>query len=117
MARKPWQEVAKIAQEVRDRSIALVQPPVPSVPAELPLNVTRIPQQFLTLAEIEITQTPAETLVEKLASAKLTSVEVTNAFLRRAGLAQKLVWIEKYLKEKRRLILFVGKLYHGAYAK
>jgi hypothetical protein len=93
MARKPWQEVAKIAQEVRDNSIALVQPPVPDVPADLPLNVTGIPKQLLTPAEMEITQTPAETLVEKLASGNLTCVEVTNAFLRRAGLAQKLVWI------------------------
>lgn len=91
MTRKPWQEVARIAQEARDKSIELVQPPVPDIPADLPLNVSGIPKQLLTPAEVEITETPPEVLVESLASGKLTSVEVVNAFLRRAGLAQKLV--------------------------
>lgn len=57
MARKPWQEVAKIAQQARDRSIAQVQPPVPDVPLDLPLNVSDIPRQLLTPAEVEITET------------------------------------------------------------
>jgi amidase len=91
MARKPWQEVAAPAQEARDKSIALVQPPVPKVPVDLPLNVTRIPGQLLTPSEVEITETAPEILVQKLASGELTSVEVITAFLRRAGLAQKLV--------------------------
>jgi len=91
MARKPWQEVAKIAQQARDRSIAQVQPPVPDVPLDLPLNVSDIPRQLLTPAEVEITETAPEILAQSLASGKLTSVEVVNAFLRRAALAQKLV--------------------------
>ena len=91
MARKSWQEIAQIAQEVRDKSIAQVQPPVPEVPEDLPLNVTSIPKQLLTAREIEITETAPEVLVQKLASGDWTCVEVTNSFLRRAGLAQKLV--------------------------
>lgn len=91
MAGKPWQEIAQIAQEVRDKSIAQVQPTVPEVPEDLPLNVTSIPKQLLTPREIEITETTPEILVQKLASGEWTCVEVTNSFLRRAGLAQKLV--------------------------
>jgi amidase len=91
MGRKSWQEIAQIAQDVRDESIAQVQPPVPGVPDDLPLNVTSIPKQLLTPREIEITETAPEVLVQKLASGDWTCVEVTNSFLRRAGLAQKLV--------------------------
>jgi hypothetical protein len=91
MGRKSWQEIAQIAQDVRDKSIAQIQPPVPEVLEDLPLNVTNIPKQLLTSREIEITETPPEVLVQKLASKEWTCVEVTNAFLRRAGLAQKLV--------------------------
>lgn len=91
MSRKPWQEIAQIAQETRDKSIALVQPPVPEVPNELPLNVVGLPKQLLSPREVEITETPAEVLVTKLASGEWTSLEITQSFLRRAGLAQKLV--------------------------
>ncbi|KAF2229619.1 putative glutamyl-tRNA amidotransferase subunit A [Viridothelium virens] len=87
---KPWQEVAKEAQEHRDQTIAAVQPDIPNVPDELPLNVTAIPTQLLTAEELEITGQTAEQLLPKLASGKLSSVAVVNAFLRRAGLAQKL---------------------------
>ncbi|KKY25176.1 putative fatty-acid amide [Phaeomoniella chlamydospora] len=85
-----WQTVAKKAQDHRDKSIAEVQPAIPEVPAELPLDVTGLPKELLNEKEVSITEKPAEELVEALASGKLTSVEVTSAFLRRAGLAQKL---------------------------
>lgn len=91
MSAKSWQEVAKIAQEVRDKSIAEVKPTIPDVPSELPLNVSKLPGELLSTAEVGITQTSPQELLSSLASGKLTSVEVTNAFLRRAGLAQKLV--------------------------
>ncbi len=90
MTAKTWQEVAQIAQELRDKSIAEVEPTVPDVPSELPLNVSKIPAELLSNAEIGITETSPENLLASLASGKLTSVEVTNAFLRRAALAQKL---------------------------
>ncbi len=91
MSTPSWQEVAKKAQEHRDASIKLVKPAVPDVPSELPLNVTEIPKHLLTAEEVVITETAPEDLVTSLASGKLTSTAVTNAFLRRAGIAQKLV--------------------------
>ncbi|KAK2761319.1 hypothetical protein FQN54_001841 [Arachnomyces sp. PD_36] len=91
MATRPWQDVAKEAQAHRDASIAKVNPPIPEVPAELPLDVTSLPRKLLTEREVDITESPTESILASLSTGKLTSVEVTNAFLRRAGLAQKLV--------------------------
>ena len=90
---KSWQEVAKIAQDHRDGSIAQVDPSVPDVPsaADLPLNVSSLPKELLSKTEVLITETSPERLIESLASGERSSVEVTRAFLRRAGLAQKLV--------------------------
>ncbi len=92
MSKPSWQEVAKKAQEHRDTSIKLVKPTVPDVPSELPLNVTEIPKSLLTTEEVAVTETAPEDLAKSLATGKLTSTAVTNAFLRRAGIAQKLVY-------------------------
>jgi amidase len=86
-----WQEIAQQAQAARDQTVAAVQPPVPDVPSDLSLNVIDIPRQLLTAREVEITDTAAEVLVTQLAAGAWTSVEVANAFLRRAGVAQRLV--------------------------
>ncbi len=86
-----WQEVAADRQKHRDATIAAIQPPIPDVPAELPLNVTTIPKQLLTAEEVTITETPVEELVALLVGQKWTATEVIKAYLRRAGLAQKLV--------------------------
>ena len=91
MPNETWQETAKVARRLRDRSIAEVKPTVPDVPVELPLNVSKLPGDLLSKAEMEITERKPEQLLDALATGKLTSTEVTNAFLRRAGLAQKLV--------------------------
>ncbi|KAL8730674.1 MAG: hypothetical protein Q9181_004582 [Wetmoreana brouardii] len=90
MATISWEDVAKTAQDSRDASIGLVDPPVPEVPSDLPRDVTGIPKKLLTTDEVLITQTPPEELVTALASGKFASIAVVNAFLRRAGLAQKL---------------------------
>ena len=86
-----WQETAKHVQEARDTSIELVEPAVPDVPSDLPLDVTDIPKYLLSTEEVVITQTAPEELVVSLASGSLTSTAVVTAFLRRAGIAQKLV--------------------------
>lgn len=93
MVKVPWQEIAKQAQAQRDKSIDQIQPPIPAVPSpdELPLNVTSIPRELLNEAELKITESPPEELLKFLASGELSSVDVTTAFLRRAGIAQKLV--------------------------
>ena len=88
---RPWQDVAKEARDHRDASIALVEPALPQVPDQLPLDVSRLPSQLLSQREIDITETAAEDLVVQLASGVISCVEVTNAFLRRAGIAQRLV--------------------------
>src|SRR3954447_12311371 len=91
MSSKSWQEIAQIAQDLRDKSIEQVKPTIPGVPSKLPLNVSKLPGELLSKAEISITETSPESLLDLLASGEVTSTEVTNAFLRRAGLAQKLV--------------------------
>ena len=90
MSKPSWQEIAKTAQEYRDASIRRLDPPVPEVPAQLPLDRTEIPKYLLTMEEVTITQCSPEKLVASLASGKYTSTAVTTAFLRRAGLAQAL---------------------------
>ncbi len=92
MASASWQEIAQAAQEHRDKSIVEVEPRLAEIKYEdLPLNVTAIPRKQLSSFEIEVTETSPEKLVESLTTGKLTSTEVCNAFLRRAGIAQKLV--------------------------
>ncbi|OTA63241.1 amidase [Hypoxylon sp. EC38] len=86
-----WQDVAVDRQRHRDATIAEVQPPVPELhPEEISLNTTTVPSKLLTEEEIKITNTDVEDLVKKIATGEWSSTQVTNAFLRRAGLAQKL---------------------------
>ena len=106
-----WNEVAKTAQEYRDASIARVEPAVPEVQQYLPRDVTSIPKELLSKEEVEITQTLTEDLLVSLACGKLTSITVTKAFLRRAGLAQKLVSLDyraasglEWLKSSRQIV-------------
>lgn len=87
---KPWQEISKDMRQHRDNTFAKVDPPIPDVPRELPLNVTTLPKELLSEAVIAITDLPAETLLTRLASGDLSSVGVVKAFLQRAGLASKL---------------------------
>ena len=88
MSNPNWQDIARQVQEHRDATIAEVRPRIPDIPKILPLNVTGIPRDLLSAREVEITESPTESLVESLASGQLTSREVTTAFLRRAGIAQ-----------------------------
>ena len=90
MSKSSWQEVAKRAQDYRDASIGRVEPPIPQVPTQLPLDRTEIPKYLLTTEEVILTQLPPEELVASLAAGKNTSAAVVNAYLRRAGLAQAL---------------------------
>lgn len=87
-----WQEIAKTAQEYRDSTLNL-NPPIPGVPADLPLDVTAIPNNLLSPEAVAITKTLPEELVKSLALGRLSSLAVTTAFLQRAGVAQKLVWL------------------------
>lgn len=86
-----WAELIQQARQRRDVSISSIKPALPDLPADLPLNVTRIPQELLEAHEVKITEKSAEELVKLLAEGKLSAVEVTKSFLRRAALAQRLV--------------------------
>lgn len=86
-----WQQAAESARQYCENTITRVEPPVPGVPNALPLNVTRIPNELLSPREVLITELPPERLLEELSSGRLRSVEVTTAYLRRAGIAHRLV--------------------------
>lgn len=84
-----WQEVAADRQEHREATLSLLSPPLPPITSsEIPKNTIPLAQKYLTAEEIAVTETPVETLLPQLASGTVSSVTVTSAFLRRAGLAQ-----------------------------
>lgn len=87
---KPWKDVSSEMLQHREDTFAKVEPAIPDVPSELPLNVTGLPRTLLPEAVTSITELPVETLLSRLASGDLSSVGVTKAFLQRAGLASKL---------------------------
>lgn len=89
--RPTWQAIAKEAQEYRDATIEKVRPPISDVDHEIPRNVFATIRSSLSAQEIEITELPAEKLLEYLQCGRFSAVSVTNAFLRRAAVAQKLV--------------------------
>ena len=92
-----WQDASRQVQEHREKSLSEVIPPIPEPPTVLPSNVMSIPVQLLSARENMITSTVPEDLITLLKTGDLTSEEVTSAFLRRAGLAQKLVDVSKDL--------------------
>ena len=86
-----WQQIARKAQQYREASLAQIASGLPPIEASLPLNVTGLPDKLLSQSDIQITQQDPENLLSSLADQRITSVAVTEAFLRRATLAQKLV--------------------------
>ncbi|PQE24666.1 hypothetical protein CJF32_00006955 [Rutstroemia sp. NJR-2017a WRK4] len=87
------EELVFAAQQHRDETIASLEPPLPELPppANLPRNLTNVPRLLLTPEEINITETSVDELLTALSTGRTSSVTVTQAFLRRAGLAQGLV--------------------------
>jgi amidase len=88
--KRPWQEIAREAQEYRDASLATFATDVPPA-LETIKNSKIIPMELLQVEDLTITVFRPEELVKLLANRELTATEVTTAFLRRATLAQKLV--------------------------
>lgn len=94
--KRPWQDIAKEAQEFRDASLARV-PGIDEVFGRhlfsntLPKDVTAIPRLVMNERDTQITESLPEKLVEILANGKLTATDVTLAFLRKAAVAQRLV--------------------------
>lgn len=84
-----WESLVAGPSAKRDASLAKVEPPLPSLQTEQPLNSQSIPKELLTPREIEITESyTAQELLAKLRAREITSEEVTRAFLRRAAVAQ-----------------------------
>lgn len=79
-------------QEYRDATIAALDPALPDI-SEIPSNTISVAKQVLTADEVRITESTVERLVPQLADGTLSAIDVAKAFLRRAGLAQKLVSI------------------------
>ncbi|KAF2103321.1 amidase family protein [Rhizodiscina lignyota] len=85
----PWEEKAKVARDYRDESLSKIDPPLKGLPDPLPLNSQDLPKQYLTDREYELTQNyDPIALLDLLRTKKVTSEELTKAFLRRAALAQ-----------------------------
>ena len=91
MANFTWQGIARHVREYRDASIARIEPPIPEVPNQLPQNVTYLPKELLSKDEFTVVAWSSDFLLSQLAKGKISSVEVTKAYLRSAGLAQTLV--------------------------
>ena len=87
-----WQETARQLTDHRDATIAEVDPTILQLNTkETLLNVTNVPKEVLSNREIELTESTPEYLLKALAARQLSATELTNAFLRRAGLAAQLV--------------------------
>ncbi|KAI5861571.1 amidase [Durotheca rogersii] len=99
-----WQEVAADRQRHRDESIAAVRPPVPEIrPEDVPVSTIAIPEKLLTAREVQITSLDVPDLAKRVASGEWSTTTVVNAFLRRAGIAQKLTNCLTELLPKRAL--------------
>ncbi|KAI8946705.1 amidase signature domain-containing protein [Xylaria longipes] len=86
-----WQDVAADRQRHRDATLASLNPPLPKLSADdIPLNTTSVPGSVLTAEELDITGRNVEDLIAMLASGQWSAKAVIQAFMRRAGLAQRL---------------------------
>lgn len=90
-SKRPWQTIAKEAQDHRDATIALLQPPIPQIPQHVPSNVLGLASTLLPEDENKLWRLPIHDLLTLLASGEVSSYDVTLAFLKRAGVAQSLV--------------------------
>jgi amidase len=89
-----WEKVAAAKREALAESIpSEYRVPQHQLPLESQLNVTSWPKQsgWFTSEELEITDSTALRILEKIASKTWSSEDVTRAFCKRAAAAQQLV--------------------------
>jgi len=97
--KRPWQDIAKEAQEYRDASLTKVPESLDLLtsldkkysPNSLPKNSLSVTRRLHHLKDFQITEMLPADLIKGIAKRWWSSVEVVSAFLRRAVLAQKLV--------------------------
>jgi amidase len=98
-AQRPWQDIAKEQQALRDSRIPkewlLKNPPSDEV-----ANVMRVPYEsgIMTATELALTEKDATELLGLMADGKLKSYEVVLAFCKRAAIAQQLVCAYAFYK-------------------
>jgi hypothetical protein len=85
-----WRVKAKEALDYRDKSMDEIVPPLPSIKSR-PEYCLHIPNIFLDKEEKAITTWAPEWIVRSISNGDIDSCTVTNAYLRRAGIAAKLV--------------------------
>ncbi|OCF37149.1 amidase [Kwoniella heveanensis BCC8398] len=83
-----WEDIASAKRAARDALI----PEEWRIPDTAERNVINVPKKcgVLTPKELEITETEASVLVDRMIGGQLTSYEVTLAFCKRAAIAQQL---------------------------
>lgn len=91
MSTPTWQEIA--AKKKQEQIDKLPKEWLIKTPPESQLNVLSVPKDcgLLSSEELEITETPVEDILPKLASAEWSSVQVTTAFYKRAIIAHQVV--------------------------
>ena len=90
-----WEKIARTKRASRDAALPPEWRLRPDQISDDQLNVIHVPIEcgILTTRELEITETDAVVLVQKLISREYSSHEVTLAFCKRAAIAQQLVRI------------------------
>ncbi|CAG7941956.1 unnamed protein product [Penicillium salamii] len=89
----PWEKIAHAKRVARDNAIPKEWRLRPGCVPDDQLNVMDVPREcgILTETELQITETDADVLVEKLVSREYTSHAITLAFCKRAAIAHQLV--------------------------
>jgi len=94
MSSQPWEKQAQVARDVLEKSIQkqwLL--PADKLPSPDRLNVIHVPREcgLLSHEELQMTETDATGLVEKMSDGSWTAEAVLTAFLKRATIGHQLV--------------------------
>lgn len=83
-------KVEKYREALKNGILEKYKMPEVSIPEQTGVDVTKIPEKFLSEKEIEITELRAVDLANSIACGKYTSVEVFEAYAKRATMAHQL---------------------------
>lgn len=108
-----WQALA--ADKKRRQQDLIPQEWLIATPPDNVLDITAVPNEcgLLSDKEIEITETQnVDVLLQKLATAQWSSLEVTTAFTKEPSLLNSLYELNKLTVFRNKLMLFTGELSH-----
>jgi amidase len=88
-----YHEIASIARQRRDAALASFHEPLSIKESDLPNDLTAFVfnSRCYTTDEVEILQSEAEDILQKIRDKIWTTVEVAKAFMKAAAIAQQLV--------------------------